>query len=119
MSKANKIRLAVLLLVLICGAGYPISKIIKFEFPSETPSEYIFRVGAVDPYDAFRGRYVIINPMPASVTLSAPKENIEDQIYAVLGKDKEGFGTVVDFSETPVSGKDYVKLEHAPAKHYR
>lgn len=114
MSKANKIRLAVLLLVLICGAGYPISKIIKFEFPSETPSEYIFRVGAVDPYDPFRGRYVVINAMPTSVKLPTPKYAPEDLKFAVLGKDKDGFGTVVDLTDSPVEGKDCVKLDKQP-----
>ena len=72
MNKANGWRLVLLLAVLVLAAWFPIGTILKFEYPKVPPREFLFRTGALDPYDSFRGRYVTLNPMPN--TVSAGKE---------------------------------------------
>ena len=72
---------------------------------------YKFRCGPVDPYDAFRGRYV---------ALSFPNLQIEDYkgvylngsevAYATLGVDEEGFAKIVDVTLTPPASGDYLRV---------
>ena len=72
---------------------------------------YKFRCGPVDPYDAFRGRYV---------ALSFPGTQLEDwkgqyfdgseKAYAVLGIDEEGMAKIVDVTLVRPASGDYLRV---------
>ena len=81
------------------AALYPIYKIISYEFPFTQPAVYKFEIEALDPYDSFRGRYIVLSPR-ASIIIA---ENGEDfsggrYVYAIVTRDKEGFAKIASLS---------------------
>jgi hypothetical protein len=63
----------------------------------------------VDPYDAFRGRYVSLNVNAFSQNMtSADREN---KPYGIIGFDDEGFAVIEELSEKPPERGLYVKSE--------
>lgn len=98
--------LALFLLSVAAGVYYPISKIIRFEFPSAPPAVCRFRAALYDPYDPFRGRYVAL--LAETQTLITGEEKVfenRDHVYAVLEVDEEGLAKVVDLTDTRQPGK--------------
>lgn len=73
---------------------------------------YRFRAEPVDPYDAFRGRYVRINVG----ALDAPwigDASASDRCFAVLARDADGYATVVAARATrPEDGEDFVRARY-------
>lgn len=73
---------------------------------------YKFRCGPVDPYDAFRGRYV---------ALSFPDMQLEnwtgmffdgtETAYALLRVDEEGLAKIADVTLSPPASGDYLKVK--------
>jgi hypothetical protein len=110
MNPVKIIKLIVFALAVLAGMAYPASKIIRFEFPGQPPAVYRFRTGIVDPFDPFRGRYVVLRPLPSEVQI--PNKGFDPK-YAVLGLDEKGLATVTDLTEAPVKGRDCVRLESA------
>ncbi len=81
------------------AALYPIYKIISYEFPLTQPTIYKFEIEALDPYDSFRGRYIVLSPRPSIIIA----ENGEDfsggrYVYAIVTRDKEGFAKIASLS---------------------
>jgi uncharacterized membrane-anchored protein len=70
-----------------------------------------FRCAPVDPYDAFRGRYVAINvPETArSVPVTGRKPAYGMQVYAILAEDEAGFAYYGSVSFEKPAGKPYIK----------
>lgn len=68
-----------------------------------------FRTAPVDPYDAFRGRFVALQvspdfaPLPQDEKLAANKK-----VFAQLGEDNEGFAKIVAVSTNRPIGSAYV-----------
>lgn len=87
------------LVVSAIAALYPIYKIISYEFPLTQPTIYKFEIEALDPYDSFRGRYIVLSPRPSIIIA----ENGEDfsggrYVYAIVTRDKEGFAKIASLS---------------------
>lgn len=82
-----------LILILI----YPVSRIMKIDFPSEEPIEMKFKVVLRDPYDPMRGRYVVLNVEPDRIPASIVDGDIQwrDRAYLILERDENGFGKAV------------------------
>ena len=91
--------LLLFLAVSAIAALYPIYKIISYEFPLTQPTIYKFEIEALDPYDSFRGRYIVLSPRPSIIIA----ENGEDfsggrYVYAIVTRDKEGFAKIASLS---------------------
>ncbi len=85
---------------------------------------YKFKIRPIDPYDPFRGRYVVLS-FDASRnailyrekdrktkinSFDSPKRN--DWIYAKLITDKEGYAQLSELSmEKPEAGNDYLRVQ--------
>lgn len=110
MNPIKIIQLIAFSLVVLGGMAYPAAKIIRFEFPDQPPAVYRFRTGIVDPYDPFRGRYVVLRPLPSEVKIADKGDSPK---YAALGRDEKGLATVIDLTESPVKGQDCVRLNSA------
>ena len=67
-----------------------------------TGNEYFFRVNPVDPYDAFRGRYVY---------LYAPQDAGGQGVYGLIAVDADGFARVTELSDEKPATGPYVKSE--------
>ena len=70
----------------------PASMILKREHALDHGTVFKFRTAPVDPYDAFRGRYVALSleARSAPVELDQDFEHNE-KVYALLAEDAEGF----------------------------
>ena len=113
MNKANGWRLVLLLAVLVLAAWFPIGTILKFEYPEVPPQEFLFRTGALDPYDSFRGRYVTLNPMPNTVSAGKEVSKRSQRLrYAVLARGEDGFAEVTRLTEEPPSGEPFVRVHN-------
>ena len=68
-----------------------------------------FKTAPIDPEDAVRGRYVMLNfaaeefPQPSAV-LTTP-------VYALLKESPDGFAEIDQISATPVRGDNVIKVE--------
>ena len=85
-----------LIALIIIQLFVPISRIVNKYNILKTGTEFKFRVNPVDPYDAFRGRYVSLN---------APQELRDKGKYGVIAIDTDGFANIISISdEKPASG---------------
>jgi uncharacterized membrane-anchored protein len=110
----NVIGLAALCVVQLAAAGWSIA---RYETTLASGALYKFKTVPIDPADAFRGRYVAVQP---AVTIPAPvppeTARILDTVgsgaaaYVVLATDADGFARAASIvSEAPAAG-DYVKV---------
>ena len=73
---------------------------------------YRFRTAPVDPYDAFRGRYVAIALEPREMTMpeGLARFGRGDEVYVLLGTDTNGYAEIRGASvERPPAG-DYLRV---------
>ncbi len=90
----------------------PVSQIVKYERVLKEGRAFKFKTRPVDPYDAFRGRYVQLTFDGLTVALPAGLAYRRDaDVYARLGE-SNGFARVEAISEArPPDTPDYVKVE--------
>jgi uncharacterized membrane-anchored protein len=78
---------------------------------------YKFKTAPVDPYDAFRGRYVALRFEEAQ-TRAPVAEGIElkggQTVYTLLGNDPDGFAQIKSLSVAPPPAGDYFRTKVAP-----
>lgn len=115
MRNKKNVLLALFLLALAAGLYYPVSKIIRFEFPWVPPTVVRFEAQIYDPYDPFRGRYVAVSAkdlvMFVEDAVSRPALDRGSRLYAVIELDEKGMAELVDLAEKPQSGKINLRLE--------
>jgi uncharacterized membrane-anchored protein len=102
--------MALLCVVFLAQLSAPISMIFGQERVLRTGTQYKFKTAPVDPYDAFRGRYVALAFENNFVPI-APSVLIENgtRVYAVLAVDPDGFARFDGFElRKPASG-DYIE----------
>ena len=106
--------LAALSFVQLAAAGWSIA---RYESTLASGAVYRIRTIAFDPADAFRGRYVAVQP---AVTIAEPiaaetRQLIEriqsgDAGYVVLATGADGFGNVSRILMEPPAQGDYLKV---------
>ncbi|MFK7807130.1 MAG: GDYXXLXY domain-containing protein [Saprospiraceae bacterium] len=109
----NYFRPATFAIVMLLYLWYPYSMIRGQEKILDNGTSYKFKPRPVDPVDAFRGRYIILNY--DIFTLNRISEdsfncNYGDEVYAILAEDSEGFAYLSDISLNLPDGKDYLIL---------
>ena len=67
-------------------------------------SEFKFQTAPVDPYDAFRGRYVALQFAVAS----SSNYNIHRKVWVRFEADDKGFAKIKEVCNTPLAGDDAV-----------
>ncbi len=103
---SKHIRLILYILVMLAGVAYPVSKIIRFEFPADEGKVYLFQTGAVDPYDPFRGRYVTLAPLPDRIEGRFDRGDV----FALLKAGPDGVAEVTGLvGERPATG-DFIPV---------
>ena len=87
----------------------PVWMIANREMTLREGKPFRFRTAPVDPYDAFRGRFVALQvspdfaPLPKDEKLAANKK-----VFAQLDEDNEGFAKIIAISTNRPGGSDYV-----------
>jgi len=89
----------------------PASLILRRESVIKHGSEYMLLAAPVDPYDAFRGRYVriamdtVTRPLPLGQSFDEGKK-----AFAVLEKGSDGVASVKSISYSRPEGTDYLTV---------
>lgn len=98
-----------ILLVSLIQLAAPAAMIWSRERTLREGAEYRFRVEPVDPYDAFRGRYVRITIGAREAPWIGEPSDAE-RCFAVLARDADGYATVVAARATrPDDAEDFVR----------
>lgn len=71
---------------------------------------YKFKAQPIDPYDAFRGKYIRLNFNESTIYT---KDSIADnkKYVAVLGTDNKGFAKIAKLRQKPIPQEDYINLK--------
>lgn len=101
--------IALFILVAIIQIVAPLSMIIKRESVLKNGVQFKFRVAPVDPFDAFRGRYVAIKieddkiPVPEGTNF-----NYGQKVYALIAIDAEGFAKLFKITTVRPKNEAYI-----------
>ncbi len=88
----------------------PVWMIVNHEMTLRHGRQFRFRTAPVDPYDAFRGRYVALQfeqnfaPVPADEKLA-----MNQKVYAELAEDEHGFARIAKVTAKDPNGQAYVQ----------
>jgi len=85
----------------------------RSEWTLRTGKPYKFRTRPVDPYDAFRGRYVALAFEQCELPWEGevPRESFVDSWYAVLSEDANGFAKVLRLTPVRPEGGDFLRVK--------
>ncbi|MDD5059805.1 MAG: GDYXXLXY domain-containing protein [Candidatus Omnitrophica bacterium] len=90
----------------------PLSMIVEREIILKEGKQFKFKTAPVDPYDAFRGRYVALRFQ--GDTLKGVQGFGHDQkVFAVIEVGEDGFANLVSISTKRPQGKDYIQAKVA------
>ncbi|HKC66640.1 MAG TPA: GDYXXLXY domain-containing protein [Bacteroidia bacterium] len=109
----KKILLIAFVLMALLQLAVPLKMVLDQEKIIATGIEYKFRIAPVDPYDAFRGRYITLNFDKSSFEILSADTFVRDEsIYICLKTDSAGFADIKDVSKTvPAYKTDYVSAK--------
>ncbi|MGM0501622.1 MAG: GDYXXLXY domain-containing protein [Bacillota bacterium] len=108
----NKIIIYLFVLLAIIQLAVPAVMIAKRELALEQGKPFKFETAPVDPYDAFRGRYVSLNfkrnyaPLNENLNLKRGQK-----VYACLKEDDRGFADIYKITLDPQENQDYLKAQ--------
>jgi uncharacterized membrane-anchored protein len=110
----SKLIFGLYVLLAIVQLAVPVGQISRYENILRTGSLYKFRTAPVDPYDAFRGRYVALNYADTVAPLRKG-ERLEDRskAYVFLRRDGDGFAQFVELSAEPPAEGDYLRVQYS------
>jgi uncharacterized membrane-anchored protein len=104
--------LGVLGIVALAQLAVPVSMIVGHEWVLARGEVFKFRTAPVDPYDAFRGRYVSLAVEPTEVVMDYDVALTEHRpAYVLLDCDRDGFVKFVGASEKRPQAGAYIKVE--------
>jgi uncharacterized membrane-anchored protein len=87
----------------------PLSMIVKRESVLKNGMPFRFKTVPVDPYDAFRGRYVALR-VEASKVIKPQGVNLKygQKIYALIAVDEQGFAKISQITTRKPQGATYL-----------
>ena len=90
----------------------PVSMIHKREATLRHGDVFKFKTAPVDPYDAFRGRYVALNYDQSTVNGNWPVKDYRRGrvVYAILDRDADGFAQITDVRLERPEGQSFIKV---------
>ena len=108
----NKNMLIIFAVMVVAQIAVPVSMITKREATLRNGKVFYFRTEPVDPYDAFRGKYVALRIKGQRVAVESGSRYYRNEtVYALVTTDDEGFAQISGISkECPAAG-DYFKTK--------
>ena len=108
----SKMLLGLFIVVAIVQVAVPAGIIWRYEYTLRTGEAYRFRTAPVDPYDAFRGRYVALRFASVTVPLQAAQPvTYGQEVYAILEYGADGFAQFAKATTVLPEHQDYLLLE--------
>ncbi len=99
-------------LLALIQIAVPLSMIMRQEDLLRSGQQYRFRTAPVDPYDAFRGRYVALRieedslPKPRGMELRSWQT-----VYVLLENDPEGYAKITALTKKRPAGNNYIRVK--------
>jgi uncharacterized membrane-anchored protein len=107
-----KLAFGLFLALAIAQLAMPLGQIWKYEDILQTGRLYKFRTAPVDPYDAFRGKYVALNYADTVATLhKGDRISSHAPAYVTLRQDENGFAQFDHLAAVPPPSGDYLRVE--------
>lgn len=89
----------------------PFSMILKRESVLKHGQSFKFKVAPVDPFDAFRGRYVAIRIEGDKIPLRGRKDfEYGQKAYALIKTNQDGFSSFVDITKVRPQNEPYMEV---------
>jgi uncharacterized membrane-anchored protein len=108
-----KVIFGLFMAVAAAQVAVPLGQVWKYEDVLRTGKAYKFRTAPVDPYDAFRGRYVALNYDGTSAPVrKGDRLEYRRPAYVSLGQDTNGFAVFGELSAQPPVTGAYVRVEY-------
>ena len=98
-------------LVIVAQWFIPLQMITEQEDILNTGKLYKFKTAPVDPYDAFRGKYIYLNYTNNEVKVTNDEKFAYDDDVFVQLKDSSGYALIQSVSKKEPSTDDYVKAK--------
>lgn len=108
----RRVSLIILALAVIAQIWVPASLIVKSQRTLISGKQFKFRTAPVDPYDAFRGKYVALGfdaDRFACSDRSAYRHG--RQVFVLLNRDSDGFAQIAGLSRNKPAQGDFVKVK--------
>ena len=88
----------------------PLSMILRREYVLKHGEQFKFKVAPVDPYDAFRGRYVALR-FEEDYVLCAKEAKLNEgqEVYALINIDNQAFAKFSGLAISRPAGSAYIK----------
>lgn len=111
--KNKKNILLLFALVVIAQLYVPLQMIFNQEDIIKTGTEFKFQTAPIDPYDAFRGKYITLFFKEREITVKNVKKYISGEtVFATIITTKNGFAKVSSISKSkPENTNSYLKLK--------
>lgn len=110
--KNNKITYFLFFVAAVVAQWFvPMQMIYRQEDILSTGKVFKFKTAPVDPYDAFRGKYIYLNYDQTTVSVpNLKKYKSNDEIFVLL-KDSAGYALATSISKIQPKSGDYVKAK--------
>jgi uncharacterized membrane-anchored protein len=108
----NKIIISVFSCLVLLQIATPLSMIMKRESTLKEGTLFRFKTAPVDPFDAFRGRYVALQIEESRVSLNKVSPELEhgQNAYAHIVVDKDGFAKISQVTALKPKGAPYLSV---------
>jgi uncharacterized membrane-anchored protein len=107
----KSIALGGMLVLALAQLGVPVSMIARREATLRDGRVFRFKTQPVDPYDAFRGRYVTVRAAEnAGLMREGEACEPRQKVYAVLDEDEDGFARIKEIATERPEGNDYIAV---------
>ncbi len=108
----TKLIIGLFLCVAFAQIVTPLSMIVKRESVLKNGTQFKFKTVPIDPYDAFRGRYVALQIKENYVpTIKDIKLSNGQTIYAIIEIDSQGFATFTSVNPNRPDEKSYIQAK--------
>lgn len=112
MIKNKSLQWALFICMAIAQLAVPIWMIYSKEKTKTEGKIFKFELTAIDPYDPFRGKYIILNPKENSFKLNTKRQEQTrtESMYATFVHDSIGFAKLDNLSNVKPAHPNYIKV---------
>lgn len=103
--------MVVFLVIVLVQLSVPASMIMRREIVLRSGKQFRFKTAPVDPYDAFRGRYVWLRIQPDEASYEGETLYRGNKIFVSLYEDKDGYAQVASVSKNKPDEGDYIQTK--------
>jgi uncharacterized membrane-anchored protein len=115
--KNKKIVLGLFICLAVVQIAVPVWAIVQREIALNYGARFKFRTAPVDPYDAFRGRYVAIYPEESSAPAGGALVKRGDKVYAHIVEGKQGFAEFSEVTFERPAGNAFIRTRVSYVAH--